>query len=244
MLEPKKVVRFQLSGFLLPFLASLCLIGLTWMACIAISQAGYPFPAVSDKFYELGFFSISTLSFIIFLTMIPLQNVEARLSPGFYSRMVRDPWSHFGLYILIISSIMSFLVLAAPHIRLLQTNLNELFVALVFSEVCAILFYRFWVLCYLYRPYVIYKNIEKLADEESLEDLWLELLECTHKAIKDTRISDARNLIRFLGYIHQKYGQNQKYPFLKEDLQNLYEKTQEFRAVARYFEIKWPFLIT
>lgn len=243
MLSPQKVVRFKFSNFLISTITSLLLIGTLWVSFIALTKAGFPFLHVKiEKFLDLGFFSFSTFSFIIFLTMIPFQTAEGKLSPGFYSRIVRNPWAHFGLYVLMTAAIISLCAIAWDQIYHTRDYLDQLFVALILSIMIAILFHRFWVLRYIYQPYNVYKNIDKLMHDETLEEVWLELVECTHKAIREGRVSDTRNFINLLMRMYQAMNEKERSLVLQEDLKSLYQKAEGFRPICRYMESKWSFL--
>ena len=84
--KSNEVVRLNLSNFFTSAAAALVLIVLCFLFFRAIACTGCPLPSIEvTKFHELGFFSLSTFGFIIFLTMIPFQRAEEKLSPGFYS---------------------------------------------------------------------------------------------------------------------------------------------------------------
>ncbi len=245
MLSPQKVVACgQFSNFIKSLLRSIFLIGAFWILFIGLSYAGCPLPGIKvEKFFDLGFFAFSTFGFIIFLTMVPFQTVEGKLSPGFYSRIIRNSWAHFGLYVLLVCSIICFFVLAFYQNHNADKYLSHLFMALVAAIVFSILFHRFWVLRHLYQPYTVYKNIAELIQEESKEEVWIELLECSYKAIKDGRLSDAKNFIQLISFISQDQHKEKKALLYEdEDLRSLYTAALELRPLARYMEAKWPSL--
>ncbi|KAF3362883.1 hypothetical protein PHSC3_000417 [Chlamydiales bacterium STE3] len=244
MVQPKKVVRFQATNvFILP-LATFLLIATFWLILVALTSIGFPFPEIAlDKFFDLGFFSISIFGIIVFLTMVPFQTVEGKLSPIFYSKIFNAPAAHFGLYVLMFSSIVCFVVIALQQALNMVGYLSQLFIALVMSIVFAILFHRFWVLRCLYQPYIVYKYIKTLEWDESAEEIWLELFECAFKAIKQGRVSDAKNLIDLMAHIYNKCPSQERHVVLREDIMSLYAAAQESRPIARSLEEKWPFCI-
>lgn len=243
MLELTKLVRPQFSNFFISTTATLGLILFFWLLFYSITCLGCPLPAPEiTRFYDLGFFSFSSFSFIIFLTMIPLQRAEEKLSPGFYSRILHTPWSHFGLYVLFFSSVACFVAIAVHKEFKVEQYLHPLFFALIASIVSAIIFHRFWVLCNLYQPYVVYSNISQLTKEEGIQDAWLELLECTYKTISDKRISDAKNFMLLLGNLYCKVKKKEDLKHMEEDLENLYQFSNQLRHIHRQMERQWPFL--
>lgn len=244
MIEPQKLPTMQLSKGLILTFWSLLTIGAFWLLFICLNHAGCPFPEIKkEKFFDLGFFALSAFGLIIFLTMTPFQMAETQLSPGFFSRIFNTPKAHFGLYVLIASSILCFLVIAFEQIPFVEKYLNHLFMAIIAAITFAILFHRSWVIRCLYQPYVVYQHIKDLRWEEPAEDVWMELFECTHKAIKQGRFSDAINFIDLMSYVYwecTKKGQNK---ILTEDLENIYKiAAGEARPVSRFLEEKWPFL--
>lgn len=211
--------------------------------CILLSIVGCPFPVIQlNKFFDLGFFSLSTFSFITFLTMIPFQACEGRLSPGFFSRMICNPWSHFGLHVLMVSAIFCFSILAFYPENDTHEHFNLIFMALLASMVFAILFHRARVLCSIYQPYTVYKNIEQLAEEETREEVWYELLECTYKAISGRHISYAKIFLNLLSTVYQK-NLASGVVWFDEDLKSLYKTTVDLPPIMRYMETKWFFLV-
>ncbi|WP_213106606.1 hypothetical protein [Candidatus Protochlamydia amoebophila] len=242
--SPQKVVQFRSSNFITLYLSTVFLTGIIWLIFIGLSYAGFPFPQIEiEKFFDLGFFSISIFGVIVFLTMVPFQTVEAKLSPGFYSRIFNTPLAHFGIYVLMSCSIFCFLIIALQHMLDKNIYLSQLFIAMVTAIIFAILFHRFWVLRCLYQPYIVNKYINKLAREETDEEIWIELFECTYKSIKQYRVSDARNFIDLMFHVYQKCSDEEKTSLLDEDLMSLYAIAQESRPIARFIEEKWPFLI-
>ena len=244
MVTSSKIVHLKVSNIFVSTFASLCLIGIFWVFYIGLERAGYPFLTISiDKFFDLGFYSFQTLGLVIFLTMTPLQSSVEKLSPGFYSRMIRNPWSHFGLYVLLVSSIVCFIAISIYQKRVFTdtTYNSHLFMAIVSAIIFAILFHRFWVLRHIYHPYSVYTFIEKLATEESVKELWIELLECTQKAIQDKRISDASNFIKILSMLYKKSKDDER-PLLNEDIYDLYSAAENSRPITRNIEINWPLL--
>jgi hypothetical protein len=121
--------------------------------------------------------------------------------------------------------------------------LPQLFFALISSIMSAIIFYRFWVLRYLYQPYVVYANIAQLKEEHNIQEMWLELLECTYKAINDKRLSDGNNFLLLLEQLCRKTAKKEKINALKEDLVGLYKLASPLRPLQRQMEEQWPFLI-
>lgn len=243
MISPYQVVQFRLSNIILSVVATLALIGTFWLTFVGLTCAGCPFPQIPiEKFYDLGFFSFSTFSFIIFLTMIPFQTAEGKLSPGFYARTLRNPWSHFGPYLLLTCSIICFLVIALYQTSSDGKYLNQLFMSLVASIITAILFYRVFVLRYLHEPYSVYVNVDKLMKEETREEVWMEILECTYKAVRDARLSDSKNFLNLLMKLYNLNSETERKNVLQEDLKSLYKASGDLRPVSRYMEMKWPFL--
>ena len=240
---PKKVVQLKLSNFIISVITSLLLIGSYWGLFIGITYAGCPFPAVNiQKFFDLGFFCFSTFSFIIFLTMIPFQRAEEKLSPGFYSRVIRTPGANFGLYVLMISSIICFAIIDFQQQHTGDFYIDQLFFALTASIISAILFHRFWVLRHLYHPYVVYNNVLKLAEEEGLPHVWEELLECTYKTIGERRLGDSKQFLFLLSLLYPEVKQEQDKVQLHEDLKSVYESARTLKPIVRYMEKEWPFL--
>lgn len=244
MITPQKVVRFRLSSFLMQLILSLGIIALFWSLCIGLTKMGFAFPRIEvGKFFDLGFFSVSAFGLIIFLTMVPFQTVEGKLSPGFLSRIFKDPRAHIGLYILITTATLSFFIGDFRLIPLVNGYLSQLFIALVCSIIFAVILHRFWVIRCLYQPYVVYKKIKELKWEEPIQDVWLEIYECTFKAIKQNRIHDAMNLIDLMTYIFQEYNKKEDNSVIYKDLESLYLAAQELRPLSRLMELKWPFLM-
>ncbi|MGZ3632713.1 MAG: hypothetical protein ACXU9U_02360 [Parachlamydiaceae bacterium] len=243
MLSPKKRVHIKLVNFFMLFLASTFLITFYWLLLVSLTYLGFPFPEIKiEKFYDLGFFSISTFGLIVFLTMVPFQTVETQLSPGFYSKIFNNPSAHFGLYVLMFSAIICFLIIAFQQAVDMGVYLSEMFIALIISIISAILFHRFWVLRYLYQPYVVYTYIKTLKWEETDEEIWFELFECTFKAIKQGRLSDAINFLDLLNRIYDKCAHTESSVGMREDLICLRKLAKECRPVASIIEKKWPFV--
>lgn len=240
----QKVLRFRFSNFIKLSLSSLFTIGGVGCLFIAFAYLGFPFAEIKvEKFFDLGFFSVSIFGLIIFLTMIPFQAVQERLSPGFFSRISSNPRAHFGLYVLITSAIICFLVIALQQIPIIEKYLSELFLALTVAIIFAIIFHHCWVIRHLYQPYVVYNHIKELKGEESVEETWLELFECVYKAIKQGRVSDARNIINLITHNFNQDITKKENRMLYEDLTNLYTIARECRPIARLMEKKWPFLL-
>ncbi|MBS4168914.1 hypothetical protein [Parachlamydia sp. AcF125] len=241
----KKILPFRLSNFIMLVSLTLVTIGAFWLFFIGLTQAGICFPEIkTEQFADLGFFSVSIFGVIIFLTMIPFQTVEGRLSPGFFSRISNRTTAHFGLYVLVTAAIMSFLIISLQKMYFVEHYLSQLFAALIASIIFAIIFHRSWVIRCLYQPYVIYQHIHELKGEETEEETWLELFECVYKAIKQGRINDARNIINLMSHHFKDCCREGKTKALHEDLANLYAIAQDCRPVARIMEKKWPFLLS
>lgn len=243
MAPAKRMLSYSFSNLLICTFSALFLTLGFWIFFAYLQFSGYPLPVINiSKFFDLGFFSFSFFSFIVFLTMIPFQASEGKLSPGFYARLIRTPQAHFGLYVLILSSMICFIVLAiSENNYLTKETCNSLFMAIIASIIFAIVFHRIWVLRSIYQPYVVYKNITKLSQEETREKVWLELLECTYKAIAGRHINYATNFLQLMYLIYQRHGEHAEI-FFGEDLRSLYKATTDFRPVARAMETKWPSL--
>jgi|GEM_PF-6085546 len=234
----------QVTVFFTLLFSTLLTIFTLWGLFIAIHHAGFPFPDIKlERFFDLAFFSISIFGMVIFLTMISFQTVEGRLSPGFLLRIMSTPAAHMGIYVLFISAVFCFLIPTLEKVPFAQTHLNELFMALITSIVLSILIIRSWVLRTLHQPYVVYHHLEALKWEEPIEDAWLELFECTFKAIKQGRINDALNFIGLMSTVFKECSK-EKTQILHEDLLNLHAAAQESRPIARLMERKWPFLLS
>lgn len=79
MKSAKKVVSPRFINFVVCFLITIFLVLGFWGFFNLLNVLGCPLPMIAiDKFFELGFFSFSTFSFIIFLTMIPFQTDDLR----------------------------------------------------------------------------------------------------------------------------------------------------------------------
>jgi hypothetical protein len=242
MRNPKKIFQIPNSHFLILFLLSFLLINLFWLLFIALVNIGLPFPDIKvEKFLDLGFSTISVFGIIVFLTLVPFQNVEDKLSPIFYAKIFNSPLAHFGLCLLMLCAVISFLAIGLQ--QTLETNkyLSQLFLALLTSIIFAILFHRFWALRCIYQPYIVYKYIKSLKYEESDEEIWLQLFECSFKAIKQGRLNDARNFIDLMEDIYHRPSNQEKIMILREDMLNLYALAHEIRPLARFIEEKWPF---
>ncbi len=243
MISPYRVIRLRLSTVVLSIFATLILISVFWLIFFILARLGCCFPQISiDKFFDLGFFSLSMFGFIIFLTITPFQTVQGKLSPGFYARMIRNKWSHFSLYILLNCFIFCFLAIAFYQTQFEKEYSSQLYMALICTIIAAIWFHRIWALRYLHEPYIVYANIDKLIQEESKEEVWTEMLECTYKSIKDGRLSDSKNFIKLLDKLYIANNELKEKNILQEDLESLYKAASDFRPISRYMEIKWPFL--
>lgn len=235
------ILPLKLRSFLFNVVASLGLIASFWAFFIFLNWIGFPCPRVPEgKFFDLAFFSISTFGTIIFLTIIPLQNTEGNLSPGFLYKITSTPRAHFGIYVLLFTAFFCFLLPALKQQQVFQNCLSELFLALTASMVFAILYLRSWVINCMDQPYVVYNYIEDIKEEEKLESTWQELLECTFKAIKQARIQDANKLINLMALLTKEV---KEYNIaFKDDLRGLYKFAQEIPPIRREMEKTWPFL--
>lgn len=242
MLQKNKMLHFNLGNFLLSLICSALLIGALWLGCALLQKMGCPFPKIGgNQFSDLGFFALSNFSFITFLSMISFQSAEGQLSPGFYARIVNRPWSHFGLYILMSCFILCFLILSYQH-HCSELLLSQVYVTVVAAVICAIIFHRNQALRYLYQPLVVYENLAKLATEENSEELWLDLYECTIKAIKSNRVNNARSFIVLMSQIYtKKSGQEKIINNLKKDVQSLYDAAKDQPPIALQIEKYWHF---
>ena len=115
--------------------------------------------------------------------------------------------------------------------------------ALTSAIVVAILFHRFWVLKYIYQPYVVYHNLVQLTEEEGIEEVWQELLECTYKSMNDKRLGDGKVFMKLLAKTYPKVQKKREAQELLEEIKSLYEFTSNLRPLARYMEVEWPFLL-
>lgn len=243
MFSPNQVVGFQITNFFRSTFMSVLLLGAFWSFFIVLNFMGLRFPEISTgRLFDFGFFSLSIFSFITFLTMIPIQTTEAKLSPGFYERLIHNRWTHFGLYLIVVCSLVSVAVSLLPANNIFEGHFSELFFANLSSILFAIVFHRNWVLRNLYQPYLVYNHIQKLSKEESKQDLWGEVYEITYKALKDGRLGNAKEFISILAYIFYNNEEVQRAHF-DEDLRSLYKTAQEVRPAARYLEEKFPFLL-
>lgn len=242
MYSPNQVVGFQFSNVIKSILMSLLLLSSFWAFFLGLNWLGVNFPAVStNRFFDFGIFSLSTFSFITFLTMIPIQTTEAKLSPGFYARLIHSVWTHFGLYVIVMCSIVSVAVELLPPNAFVQNHLCELYLANLSSIIFAIVFHRSWVLRNLYQPYLVYSHIEKLSKEESKQELWIEVYEIAYKALKDGRLGNAKEFISILAYIFYHNEKVQRAHF-DDDLRSLYKVAEDVHPAARHLEEKFPFL--
>ena len=243
MKKQNKTLHFNLRNIFILSVCSFFVIGFLWLLCSGLHKIGCPFPEIKgEKFSSLGFFSFSNFSFITFLAMIPFQTAEGQLSPGFYSRIINHPWSHFGLYMLLSCVITCFLILS-NHDRLDPQMLNQLYMAIVGSVVFAAVFHLIQTLRYLYQPLIVYENLTQLANEESSEELWLDLYECILKAIKSNRIGNARNFIDLLQQVYVKVKAQEKIYMFQKDLRSLYDAAKEFPPITRALEKHWPLVM-
>lgn len=243
MTKSKNFFHITLFNSIVPFLGAIALIGFLWFFFIGLNKIGVLLPLMDvGKFQDLGFFATSTFGLIVFLTMIPFQTVAGQLSGGFLSRVFNTPAAHFGLYVLLISTFISFFVNSLKEFDFVEANLNALFLAIIVTIVFSIVFHRFWVIRYLYQPYVVYKHIKSLSWEESGQRMWVELYECLYKAIVQGRVSDAHYFIALVNHFFENYKNSEHKDILYEDLFSLRTAAQNLRPVARFMEKKWPFL--
>ena len=245
MLQKNKALHFSLGTFLVSGVFSFLLMGTLWVLCVGLQKLGCPFPAIKgNQFSDLGFFALSNFSFITFLAMIPFQTTEGQLSPGFYFRIVNRPWSHFGLHILLCCFFLCFFILGYQE-HFSDMFLSQIYMTVVASVIVAVIFHRNQVLRYLYQPKIVYESLAKLATEEGSEDLWLDLYECTFKAIKANRINNARNFILLMSKLYTKMSDTGILnPNLKKDVQSLYEAAKDQPPVALLIERNWSFVCT
>lgn len=243
MISPKRVIQFKLFAFILSIIVTVGVISIFYLIFAILSYLGCCFPQISiDRFFDLGFFSLSTLGFIIFLTITPFQTVQRNLSPGFYARMIRNKWSHFSLYMLLNCFIFSFLAIAFYQ-EIFKNEYSGLFyMALTATNITAIWIHRTWALRYLHEPYIVYANIDKLIEEEPYEGVWLDMLECTYKSVKEGRLGDSKNFIKLLRKLYDLTSATEEKNILHEDLKSLYKTTESFRPISRYMEVTWPSL--
>ena len=243
MFTPNQVVSFQFSKFFKSVLSSGLLLGCFWALFVGLNWLGVNFPEISpSRLFDFGFFSLSTFSFITFLTMIPIQTAEAKLSPGFYARMIHNQWTHFGLYVIVLCSIVSIVVTLVPTDTIFHRHLCELFLANLSSIIFAIIFHRYWVLRNLYQPLIVYEQFEKLSKQEGVQELWFEVYEIAYKAIREGRIANSKDFIGILSHIFYNYEKVQRVQF-DDDLRSLYKTAEGVRPVARFMEEKFPFLV-
>src|ERR1700722_4671604 len=241
MKSPNKAVHFQTSSILQLIFLPIFLISGLWGVFIFLTYfLGFPFPeATTEKFSELSFFSISLFSFLILLTVVPFQVATEKLSPIFYNKIYNSPSANFGISLLLQNAVISFLIIAFRSIIDI-VYVNQLYIALITSIIVAIFYHRFWVLRCLYQPYLVYKYVETLEDSEPLEEAWLELFECTVKAIKHHRINDVKFLVILMNSIYQKCGkQGSSNNLQNEDIISLYHLSKEIRPLSRFLEKKW-----
>ena len=243
MLQKTKTLHFNLGNFFLSIVCSFLWIGALWIVCAGLQKMGCPFPKIEmEQFSGLAFFALSNFSFITFLAMIPFQAAEGQLSPGFYARIVNRPWSHFGLYVLMSCFILCFFILSYQN-HFSEKLHSQLYVTIIASVICAVIFHRNQALRYLYQPIIVYENLAKLATEENSEELWLDLYECTIKAIKANRVNNARSFIVLMSQIYAKMSDQEKIVIqLKKDVQSLYEAAKDLPPIASQIEKKWHFV--
>ena len=243
MLKQSTINDFSFKNSFISFFSSFLLIGAFWIVCIVLQTLGCSFPKIEiTRFSELGFFSLANFSFITFLAMIPFQTAEGKLSPGFYARFVKRPWSHFGLYILVSCCIVCYLILSNYEKINSEETLSHLFFAIIASVVFAVLFHRNHTLRYLHHPMIVYENLVQLAKIEGLRELWLDLYECTLKAIKESRISDARSFSNLMAETYAKISDKEAIAHLQKDLHSLYQAAKDQHPIASQIEKHWPFL--
>jgi hypothetical protein len=244
-MSPYEVIRLRLFNIFLSIVATIMIISTFWLIFITLTLMGCPFPQVDiEKFFDLGFLAFSMFSFIIFLTIAPFQTIATKLSPRFYARMLRNIWSHFSLYLLLTCSVVCFFVVGFYQTTSENGYSSQLYLAIIASIIIAILFHRVWALRYLHEAYIVYINIDKLIEKDSKEDVWMEMMECIYKAIRDARLSDSKNFIDLLFKLYDTNFETQKETTLREDLKCLYKATEGLRPISRYMETKWPFLLT
>lgn len=243
-MQPRdKTVHFSFANFLTSSACSFLLIGALWLICAGLQTIGLPFPKIEiGKFSDLSFFALSNFSFITFLSMIPFQTAEGKLSPGFYARIVNRQWSHFGLYILMSCFVACYLVLGFYQNHFSEKLLSQLFFAIIASIIFALIFHRIHTLRYLHQPMIVYENLAQLAEEESLEELWLDLYECTLKAIKENRVSDARSFCNLMAILYSKIKVKEKKIGWEKDLHSLYQAAKDQHPIASQIEKNWSSL--
>jgi hypothetical protein len=233
--------KFRILGISLA--CSYALIGSFWIICMLLQSVGCPLPRIEEeKFLDLGLFIFSNFSFITFLTMMPFQQAEGKLSPGFYVQILNQPWSHFGLSILLGCFILCLGILGCHKSGFSDSFLSQIFVAMIASMIFAVMYHRHRTLRHLYQPIIVYENLTKLAKEENIEDLWLDLYECSIKAIKESRINDARNFFKLMSKIYIKITEKEKIAHMQKDLRSLYQSAKNDHPLAWEMEKQWPFL--
>ena len=237
--SPKKRVSLKAVNFFISLFGSIFLVSGFWVLFIALQSLGFPCPLIEkSKFLDLSFFTFSNFSFITFLTMIPIQNVEGKLSPGFYSRVIRTPWTNFGLYALLVCTLICLFV-SGICLPLIEKYLSSLFMAIISTLFFSVIYHRIMTLRALYEPYIVYKNIDKLLEETSEEEVWLDLVEITYKAIIAGRLSEAKIFIYYLDNISKKQD---THLFYQEDLKSLHKAAKGLSLITRHMESLWPFL--
>ena len=87
--------------------------------------------------------------------MIPIQNVEGKLSPGFYSRIIRTPWTNLGLYALLICTVIS-LAASGLCVPLIEKYASSLFMAIIATLFFSVIYHRVHDLaCSFNEPYIV-----------------------------------------------------------------------------------------
>lgn len=243
-MKARKILnRFESGDYFTSITCSFLLVVVSWSLCLGLQKMGLPFPEIpANKFVDLGFLTISNFSFITFLAMAPIQTAEGKLSHGFYAQIVKQPWSHFGLHILISCFIFCLLALSLQGRMVSEERLSPLFVAIAVSMIFAMFYHRNRTFRYLSEPKIVYENLANLAEEETAEELWLDLYECTLKAIKDNRVSDARNFSNLMAKIYPKIKDKEMIGNLHEDLKSLYQAAKDIHPIASEFAKHWSFL--
>jgi hypothetical protein len=238
-----KIIHFSFRNFLLSFINSTLVIGAFWIVSALLQAIGCPLPVTDkDKFLNLALFIFSNFSFITFLAMIPFQQAEGKLSPGFYAHIFNQSGSHFGLSILMNCFVLCMLIVGVYETTISEKVLNQLFIAMIGSMVFAVIFERNRALRYLYRPLMVYENIASLAQEENIEDLWLDLYECNLKAIKENRVNDAISFFKIMALINNKTNKTEIKNNMQRDLLSLYRSCKDQHPLAREMRRYWPAL--
>lgn len=236
-------IDFKPKSFFISLLCSYLVVGAFWLICMLLQIGGCPFPKVErETFFTLGLFIFSNFSFITFLAMIPFQQTEGKLSPGFYARIFNRPWSHFGLSILMGCFILCMVIVGIYEQGFNNKLLDQLFVAIIASMIFAVIFQRNLTLRYLYQPFIVYENLAALAKEEVIEEVWLDLYECSTKAIKDHSINNARSFFRLMANIYIKVKEKEKAAHMQKDVQSLYQMAKGHHPLKDQMERYWPFL--